>query len=382
MGAESRAYPIEELESIASRASVMSDEDGFELEVHPVPGDDREHVLDPRVYERARAKLAAAKEAREAGESGADGGEYAASHPDETAAQSGSSIIAFRSAPNKETRTIKGEGVNKGEVRLDLGDHKLVVHVFVPQGHKSGSQLLIYNHGGGFASGNLGQYENDLRYICEAAGCVCLYPEYRLAPETPFPGGLNDCLAVYDWAVAHADELGVDSGRIAVAGDSAGGSLSNAVVQLRGKEGRIKLLVEMYPLVDAGPVPSEWSHDLYPAAEGQEAEAMSRVDRIRLTVDELPAIYTEGDWSKLADPLISAMNAEDVSMFPRTLVVSSEFDYLRWQDELFAKKLHRGGVDVRAIRYGGCDHGFFETCGIMPQAEDLCLVIADEMARM
>ena len=109
---------------------------------------------------------------------------------------------------------------------------------------------------------------------------------------------------------------------------------------------------------------------------------MSRVDRIRLMNDDLPRIYTNGDAELIKDERISALYADDVSMFPRTLVVSSEFDYLRYQDELFAKKLQDAGVDVRAIRYGGCDHGFFETCGVMPQAEDLCRVIAEEIEKI
>ncbi len=365
MANEPRAYPNEELASIVARAKAMRDADGFELEVRPVPLDDREHVLDPRVFERARAKLTASKEAP------AKGGE-----------QPVSGILAFRTAKNKETRTILGSDVVRSEVSLNLGDHDLNVHVFTPADHVAPSALLIFNHGGGFAAGNIGQYENDIRYICETTGCVAIYPEYRLAPETMFPGGLEDCLAAYDWAVEHAEDLGIDATKIAIAGDSAGGSLSNAVVLLRGQQGRIKLLVEMYPLVDAGPVPSEWSYDLYPMLEGQEPEATSRVDRIRTVNDEVATLYVSGDEGMLSDPRISALYAEDVNMFPRTLVVSSEFDYLRYQDELFAKKLWQAGVDVRAIRYGGCDHGFFETCGVMPQAEDLCQIISEEMARM
>ena len=262
---------------------------------------------------------------------------------------------------------------------MNLGDRGIPLHVFAPRTRVDPAPLLIFYHGGGFAAGNIGQYENDLRYICDMTGCVAIYPEYRLAPETMFPGGLDDCLGTYDWAVKHAADLGIDPTRIAVAGDSAGGSLSNAVVLERGEEGRIKLLVLIYPLVDGGPEPDEWSYKLYPSLEEQRAEAMSRVDRIRLMNGDLPGIYTNGDLDLIRNPLISALYADDVSMFPRTLVVSSEFDYLRYQDELFAKKLLDAGVDVRAIRYGGCDHGFFETCGVMPQAEDLCRIISEEI---
>lgn len=84
----------------------------------------------------------------------------------------------------------------------------------------------------------------------------------------------------------------------------------------------------------------------------------------------------------MTDPLISAAYCDDLSVFPRTVVVSSEFDFLRYQDEKFAKQLADAGVDVRAIRYLGCDHGFFEACGVMPQAEDLCRIMAKEIAAL
>ena len=230
--------------------------------------------------------------------------------------------------------------------------------------------------------GNIGQYENCLRDIVERTGCVAIYPEYRLSPETMFPGGVEDCVKTLDWLVDHAGELGVDATRIAVAGDSAGGSLTNAVVLEGSHADRIKAVVELYPLVDGGPIPDEWSYDLYEVVDEQRPEALSRVDRIRLANNDLPPMYVNGDADKMLDPLISALLADDVSVFPRTVIISSEFDFLRYQDELFAKKLQDAGVDVTAIRYCGCDHGFFEAYGVMPQAEDVCRIISEEIAKI
>ena len=358
MDASGRTYDPAEVEDIAARAHVMELENGLRLEVRPVPFATEEHMLDPRVYARTHARIVA----------GGGAGD--------------SDVISFRARPNKETHAIEGGGVSKRVVIMDCGDRGIPLHVFEPERRQENAPVLLFIHGGGFMVGNIGQYENALRLIAKQSGCVAVYPEYRLAPETMFPGGLEDCLATYDWLVDHAGELGIDASRMAVAGDSAGGSLSNAVVLEKGEEGRIKLLVVVYPLVDAAPVPAEWSYDLYPTLEGQEREAMSRVDRIKASIDDLAPIYCHGDAEKLLDPLVSAAYADDVSMFPRTLVVSSEFDYLRYQNELFAKKLQDAGVDVRAIRYGGCDHGFLETCGVMPQVEDLCNVMVEELGKI
>lgn len=358
METETRMYDLAEVDDIASRACAFKLDNGLTIEIRPVPGDDREHVLDPRVFERAHARIVA-------GGGNGDG-----------------DVIAFRTRPNKETHSIEGGGVNHRVVVMDLGDRGIPLHVYVPEEHEAGSPALIFYHGGGFMVGNIGQYENALKLIAKKSRSVVVYPEYRLSPEAMFPGGIEDCVGTYDWVVAHADELGIDDERIAIAGDSAGGSLSNAVVLERGAGGRIKLLTLIYPLVDGAPVPSEWSYALYPTAEGQREEALSRVDRIKLSVDDLAPMYTHGDANKLLDPLVSAAYAEDVSMFPRTLVVASEFDYLRYQDELFAKKLQDAGTDVRVVRYGGCDHGFFETCGVMPQVEDLCNVMVEELGKI
>ena len=78
---------------------------------------------------------------------------------------------------------------------------------------------------------------------------------------------------------------------------------------------------------------------------------------------------------------ISAWHAEDVSWYPRTVVAYSEFDFLRCQNERWARRLQDAGVSVRCVRYCGCDHGFLERFGTMPQAEDFINVAADEILR-
>lgn len=197
-----------------------------------------------------------------------------------------------------------------------------------------------------------------------------------------FPGGVEDCVKTLDWLVEHADELGVDATRVAVAGDSAGGSLTNAVVLDGSHADRIQLVAELYPLVDGGPVPEEWSYDLYEIVNDQRAEALSRVDRIRNANDDLPMMYTNGNAGGDARPEGVCPVRGGRERVPRTVIISSEYDYLRYQDELFAKRLQDAGVDVTAIRYRGCDHGFFEMYGVMPQAEDVCRVISEELAKI
>ncbi len=332
------------------------EEGGLPIECRPVPDDNRAHALDPRVVELFRRRKS---------------GEFPTPR--------GSDIMSMRSRPNKESRQIDSGQISERVVQMDFHDRSLQLFLFEPNDYQSGKPALVYLHGGGFTVGNIGQFRNALRLLADVSGCIVAYPEYRLAPETPFPGAVFDCNDTVEWLASHADVLGIDSSKIALAGDSAGGSLANAVTIMQRDTGRIKLVIEMYPLVDAGPVPSEWSHDMYPCLPEQREAAMSRTDRIKNASQELPGLYYQGRTALGYDPLISATYYARLCEFPRTVVVASEFDFLRYQDEAFAKKLSEEGVSVRCIRYLGCDHGFFETCGVMPQVEDLVNVMADEL---
>src|SRR3954471_23339715 len=86
----------------------------------------------------------------------------------------------------------------------------------------SGLGLLVYFHGGGWVLGNLETHENTCRGLANASGHAVLSVDYRLAPEHPFPAGLEDCVEATRWASANAEELGCDQGKLAVGGDSAG----------------------------------------------------------------------------------------------------------------------------------------------------------------
>ncbi len=187
MSAEDRKYPTSELEVLESGAREVVEPNGLRLMRSP-------RVLSSRARSallcRAHAKLAAAPAAGSAPAGPVD-------------------VIAWRSAPNKETHVVRGANVAKKTVVMNFGDKGIPLHIFTPEGHEDGSAALVFIHGGGFMVGNIGQYENCLRDIVERTGCVAIYPEYRLSPETMFPGGVEDCVKTLDWLVDHAEELRV-----------------------------------------------------------------------------------------------------------------------------------------------------------------------------
>ena len=122
-----------------------------------------------------------------------------------------------------------GQGVTQTTHHVEDGD--VGVLVFTPTERSAPRPAVLWLHGGGMCAGTP-QIEAVLSAdMAREVGAVVVSPDYRLAPENPFPAGLDDCMATLKWMVKHADELGIDPDRIAVYGASAGGGLAAAVAQ-------------------------------------------------------------------------------------------------------------------------------------------------------
>ena len=143
-----------------------------------------------------------------------------------------------------------GAGLTVTERRV-AGNPAVRVLVTTPAKHEAPCPAVLWIHSGGMILGSP-QFEAPFSgRVARELGAVVVSPDYRLAPENPFPAGLDDCMAALRWMLASADELGIDSQRIAVAGASAGGGLSAAVAQ-RSHDERIPLRAQVliYPMLD------------------------------------------------------------------------------------------------------------------------------------
>ncbi len=350
-----RTYDPSLVQAIREKSHVIK-ADGLAIELRPVPDDDRPHALDPRVLANTLPKL---------------DGTFADVAMDD--------VVAMRKRSIKPIFCIH-EGEVARETRIMWLDGRgIPVHIWIPASQRANSPLAVYLHGGCFAYGCVEERDPMLRYLAETACCIVAYPEYRLAPENPYPAAVDDCAGCIRWLADHADEYGFDVSKLVVLGDSAGGSLTNAMVMRLADTLPVKLAVTMYALVDAYPPTrgSDFSYDRYDHLAEQDAACRNRIDRIKDAGVE--PFYTANDCELLANPEISVWHAEDVSMFPRTVVAYSEFDFLRCQNERWARRLADEGVDVRCVRYCGCDHGFLERFGTMPQAEDFIDLVSGEM---
>jgi acetyl esterase len=206
---------------------------------------------------------------------------------------------------------------------------------------------LIYLHGGGWVLGGLETTDRFCRAMTNLASCVLIAVDYRLAPETKFPGALNDAYAALSWIAKSADELGIDERRLAIGGFSAGANLAAAAAMIARERGgpaiAFQLLVQ--GCFDAGcdtPSCEEF-------AEG-----------IVMTTDDMRWFWKHylSRREDAVHPHASVLRAPDLRGLPPALVVTGECDLLRDEGEAYGKRLQDAGVPTTVRRYDGMPHGF------------------------
>jgi acetyl esterase len=221
------------------------------------------------------------------------------------------------------------------------------VPVRIYQPDRTVTGLVVYFHGGGFAIGSIDLMDNVARELAHTSGAAVVSVGYRLAPENPYPAGLDDCQSVARWAQANAAEFGVSSGHVAVAGESAGGNLAAAVALRLRDSGTPPLAgqVLIYPVVDAEPAD-------HPSREQFAGIVLSRSQMIRYW-----EMYSAGrDLSD--DPYAAPLRAESLKALPPALVLLGGCDPLRDEGRSYAARLRQEGVAVEEVCYAGQPHGF------------------------
>ena len=247
---------------------------------------------------------------------------------------------------------------------------------------------LIFFHGGGWVGGSVYSVENACRYLAEKADAVIFNVDYSLAPEKPYPNGVNDNYGALCHVYEHAAGYGIDPQKIAICGDSAGGNYAAVTAMLARDKGypHVALQVMLYPATMMGdklPEGYRWDTDLLNIAPEQRRQLDPLVQLGRPVPAEEDFIFRMyGAGASAQDPYISPALAESHAGLPPALVLSGEFDGLRLQAEFYAGQLSRAGVPVRCVRYRGLTHAFLNDLGFLPQAEDACNEIAAAILEM
>jgi acetyl esterase len=218
--------------------------------------------------------------------------------------------------------------------------------------------LVVYFHAGGWALGDYEYIDTPVRALANRSHCAVLSVNYRLAPEHKYPAAVEDAYAALQWASRHGDEYGWDGQRLAVMGDSAGGTLA-AVVALQARDNngpRIQLQVMVYPVLD---------HDYETASYRQFGSSwgvLTRTDMICFHSN-----YVSHP-DQLDLPYVSPLRCTDLSGLPRALLILPEADPLRDEGLRYVGALQKAGVAAEARVYPGMVHGFWQLGSVLPQA--------------
>ena len=213
---------------------------------------------------------------------------------------------------------------------------------------------LVFFHGGGWVIGDLDSHDDLCRDLAALAGCAVLSVDYRLAPEHRFPAAADDAIAATHWVITHAAELGMNTARLAVGGDSAGGNLA-AVAAIAARDAGRPLAAQLliYPVTDMSRLQGE-SYAACGEGYGLTAGAM-----VWFRDHYLTDAQAAHDWR------VSPLLASDLGRLPPALVVTAEFDVLRSEGEAYAKRLAEAGVPTKLTRYDGMIHGFASMAGVL-----------------
>ena len=215
------------------------------------------------------------------------------------------------------------------------------VRVYTPEG-EGPFPILVYYHGGGFVIADLDVYDSSPRALANAAGCVVVSCDYRQAPEDPYPAAHDDAFAAYRWVLNNVEELRGD-GKIAIAGESAGGNLACGTT-LRARDQGLTLPVHqllVYPIADGDSSKPAFE-------EHAQAKPLNR---------PMMEWFSEHYAPDTDDPYFSISNA-DLTGLPPTTIVNAEIDPLRDDGPLLAERLRAARVEVEHRHYDGVAHEF------------------------
>ena len=236
------------------------------------------------------------------------------------------------------------------------GAPEVQVWIYRPRDVQGSMPCIFHIHGGGYVAGDAAQAEGGHRPLAADLGCCIVSVDYRLAPETPHPGPVEDCYAALTWLVANAEALSVDTNRIGVMGESAGGGLAAALALMVRDRGQLSLAFQhlIYPMLD---------------------------DRTCVAADPHPfvgeVIWTPHNnhfgWTSLlghepgregVSAYAAPARADDLGGLPPTFISTGSLDLFLEEDLEYARRLLRAGVPVELHVYPGGFHAFNVAPGV------------------
>ena len=241
----------------------------------------------------------------------------------------------------------------------------LPARLYVPHGDTQ-HRLLVYFHGGGWVVGSLRSHHRLCQALAEEGHQRVLAVDYRLAPEHPFPAPVEDALAAFRWARAHAEQLGATPRSLAVGGDSAGGNLAAVVCQ---------------QLREAGEAQPAFQLLIYPATDfRRETPSHRALGQGYLLTRESLDWYEERYAPEILDVRCSPLLADSHAGLAPAIIVNAGFDPLRDDGAFYGDALRAAGVPVDQHDHPGQVHGFLSMAGVIPAAARAVTEVAGNCA--
>ncbi len=236
--------------------------------------------------------------------------------------------------------------------------YNLTARVYSPKPNQT-LPCLIFYHGGGWTLNDLDTHDNLCRAIAKSALAVVVSIDYRLAPEYKYPAAIEDAYTALVWVNFNAQLLNINANKIAVGGDSSGGTQAAVLCHLaRDRKGpKIIFQLLIYPVTDYY-LPGSQSY-----IENERGYSLNRDFMIWFWNNYLP------DNIDVNDPYISPLRAQDFKNLPPTFIMTTNYDPLRDEGEAYGKKLSEAGVKVKVNRYKDQMHGFIMLTHIIDGAK-------------
>ncbi len=246
----------------------------------------------------------------------------------------------------------------------------LMARAYYPQ---TGAALpaLVFLHGGGWVFGSVQNVDVPCRQLANASGCIVVVPQYRLAPEAPFPAAVLDARAAVQWVLANAASIGALKERIVVGGDSAGANLAVASTLLSrdcGEPLPVRQLL-MYPVLDA-----RLRGDSY--HEYANGYLLSRA-----SVERDWSLYLRDELDR-ANPYASPIEARTFAGMPPATILAAQYDPVRDDGAAYAARLREDGVEVEYRCFEGLVHAAFQMANVSPRAREFLAAAADALRRL
>lgn len=248
------------------------------------------------------------------------------------------------------------------------------VRIYTPLEFDNSRTAVLFFHGGGWVTESVDTYNDVCTNLANLSGCRVVSVEYSLAPENPFPNGLEDCYAAAKAVILSPSVIGLEADEIILMGDSAGGNLAAAVSLMARDRGEFRVSRQIL---------------LYPAVYNDHTESspydsvVTNGEKYLLTskrICEYMRLYASCE-EDYRNPYFAPALAEDLSEQPDTMIITAEYDPLRDEGEDYGRKLRAAGNNVVTYRMKDALHGFIALKTTVPQVRKAFELISDYIAR-